>query len=72
MGFIPINNKKAVMGYMNANQRPSCRNCFYGKQVTPSHSSNDVYPWRCTRGGFGVTSQAVCNEHRPFQKGATA
>ena len=72
MGFIPINNKKAVMGYMNANQRPSCRNCFYGKQVTPSHSSSDVYPWRCTRGGFGVTSQAVCNEHRPFQKGATA
>ena len=72
MGYIPIYDKRASMGYLNANQRPSCRNCFYGKQVTPSQSSNDVYPWRCTHGGFGVTSQAVCNEHRPFQKGATA
>lgn len=72
MGFVLFTQKKASMGFMNANQRPCCRNCAHSQQVAPSHSSNDIHPWRCVRGGFGVTSLAVCNEHSPAQKGATA
>lgn len=70
MGFVPITNKKASMGYLNANQRPCCRNCANSKQVTPSNAHNDIYPWRCVLGGFGVTVQAVCNHH--ILKGAAA
>ena len=72
MGFVPIPQKKASMGYLNANQRPCCRTCAHSKQVSPSQSPNDIHPWRCVRGGFGVTSLAVCNEHSPAQKGASA
>ena len=72
MGFVLFTHKKASMGYRNANQRPCCRNCAHSQQVSPSHSSNDIHPWRCVRGGFGVTSLAVCNEHSPAQKGASA
>ena len=72
MGYVPFSDKKKAMGFLNAMQRPCCRNCFYGKQVTPSQSSNDIHPWRCVRGGFGVTSLAVCNEHRPAQEGVVA
>lgn len=72
MGFLLFTQKKASMGYLNANHRPCCRNCAHSQQVTPSQSSNDIHPWRCVRGGFGVTSLAVCNEHSPARKGATA
>lgn len=69
----PIDKKKAAMGYLNANQRPCCRNCSHGEQAPRSGAYNDVYPWRCTLGGFGVTAQAVCKEHNaPERKGATA
>lgn len=70
MGFVPFADKKKAMGYLNANQRPCCRNCAHAKQGAASQ--DDFYPWRCTRGGFGVTSQAVCNEHSPVQKGGAS
>ena len=70
MGYVPFSDKKKAMGFLTARQRPSCSNCAYGKQG--SASKDDYYPWRCTRAGFGVTSQAVCNEHSPAQKGAAA
>ncbi|ADU99792.1 hypothetical protein Alide_2049 [Alicycliphilus denitrificans BC] len=28
--------------------------------------------WRCTKGGFGVAAQAVCNEHQPYREGGAA
>lgn len=68
----PIDRAKASMGYQNANQRPCCRNCHYGSQAERTGAYNDVWPWRCTKGGFGVTVQAVCNEHQPYQKGGAA
>ena len=68
----PIDNKKAAMGYQNANQRPSCGNCTHSEQVKPSYAYNDVYPWRCHKGGFGVTAKAVCQEHQPARKGGAA
>lgn len=70
MGFVPFIEKKKAMGYLNAAQRPCCLNCAH---VKPSTGSSDAYyPGHCSRGGFGVTSLAVCNEHSPAQKGATA
>ena len=68
----PIENKKAAMGFMNANQRPCCRNCQYGQQAARTGAYNDVYPWRCIKGGFGTTAQAVCKEHPLVQKGGAA
>ncbi|HRL98086.1 MAG TPA: hypothetical protein PLE22_01430 [Acidovorax sp.] len=67
MRATPTENKKAAMGYQNANQRPRCSNCVHSQQVVPSGAYNDVYPWRCSKGGFGVTAQAVCNQHQPYQ-----
>ena len=67
-----IQSRQAAVGYQTANQRPSCRNCAHSQQVTPSQSSNDIHPWRCVRGGFGVTSLAVCNQHSSAQEGAMA
>lgn len=72
MGFVPITYKKASMGYLNANQRPCCRNCANSRQSTQSMAGNDLYPWRCVLGGFGVTVQAVCNHHVSTKQGATA
>ena len=63
MGYIPITEKKASMGYLNANQRQCCRNCIHSMQSTPSYSASDIHPWRCALGGFGVTAQAICEEH---------
>lgn len=64
----PIDRAKAAMGYQSANQRPCCRNCAHSQQVEPTRAYNDLWLWRCTKGGFGTTVQAVCNEHQPFQK----
>ena len=72
MSFVPIATKKASMGFMNANHRPCCRNCAHSEQVKPSYAYNDVYPWRCQKGGFGVTANAVCKEHAPARKGGAA
>lgn len=70
MGFVPFADKKKAMGFLNAMQRPCCRNCAH---VKPSTGASDAYyPGHCTRGGFGVTSQAVCNEHSPAQKGGAS
>lgn len=60
-----IDQAKSRMGYVNAAQRPRCRNCYYVEQVVNTGAYNDLWPWRCKKGGFGVTVQAVCNQHQP-------
>lgn len=72
MRSTPIDRAKELMGYQNANQRPRCSNCHYSQQAERTGAYNDVWPWRCTKGGFGVTAQAVCNEHQPYRKGGAA
>ena len=69
MRTTPIDRAKMAMGYQTAMQRPCCRNCAHSEQVKPSYAYNDVYPWRCQKGGFGVTANAVCKEHQPARKG---
>lgn len=59
----PIDRAKAAMRYLNANQRACCRNCVHSQQVVPSGAYNDAYPWRCNKGGFGVTALAICSEY---------
>ena len=64
MRTTPTEKAKATMGYQAANQRPCCRNCAHSQQVSASGAYNDVHPWRCNQGGFGVTAQAVCKEYQ--------
>ncbi len=58
-----IEHTKARMNYQHANQRPACNNCKHAEQAAQTRAYNDQWPWRCTKGGFGVTAQAVCSEH---------
>ncbi len=69
MRTTPIDRAKVAMGYQTAMQRPCCRNCQHGEQASRTGAYNDVYPWRCIKGGFGTTVQAVCKEHQPARKG---
>ena len=65
----PIQRAKDKMAYQAAGQRPSCRNCYHSEQAGDAIVHSGFYPWRCAKGGFGTTAQAVCAEHQPFQKG---
>lgn len=68
MRTTPIDRAKARMGYQNANARPSCRNCHHSKQ----EPMGSMYPWYCSKGLFGTTALAICNEHQPYLKGDAA
>lgn len=67
-----IERTKAAMGFQDANQRPGCRNCYHVNPTERTGAYNSLWPWRCTKGGFGVSGFAVCNEHQPFQEGGAA
>jgi hypothetical protein len=69
MRTTPIDRAKAAMGYQSATRRPCCRNCLHGQEASRTGAYNDSYPWRCHKGGFGTTAQAVCERHEP--KGQT-
>ena len=70
MRTTPIDRAKAGMGYQTATQRPCCRNCHHAQQR--SAGAADFYPWYCSKGLFGTTAQAVCDQHQPYRKGGAA
>ncbi len=52
------------MGFKPGGQRPACWNCVHvldAKAGTGGYTGR--YPFHCTKGSFGVTAQAICNEH---------
>lgn len=63
-----IDRTKASMGYQSSGARPHCRSCYFSEQVRPTGAYNDMWPWRCKKGNFGVTPQSVCNEHQPVRQ----
>lgn len=60
---------KARMGYQTAMGRPRCGNCHHVQETTPSGASNDLWRFRCSKGGFGTSVNAVCGQHQPVPKG---
>lgn len=55
-----IANAQRAMGYLRANQRPSCSNCAYGVD-----DAKHGYPsWRCELAGFLSSAQATCKLHK--------
>lgn len=59
---------KAAQGFVAANARPSCCNCYHGdQQFNDRMPPYDTAGWRCKKGGFYVTARAVCNQHQPVQ-----
>ncbi len=54
-----IANSQAVMGYLKANQRPSCRNCTHGAEDI----KRGCPTWRCGLGNFLTSAMAVCKLH---------
>lgn len=48
-------------GYINANNRPACRNCQHGSEGFASN--HDTPGWRCKLGGFRTTAMAICKKH---------
>ena len=69
-----IQSRQAAVGYKTANQRPSCRNCKHGAEVTHESAFQLEAPrLECDRYGFRVTATAICNRHEPKgQKGGVA
>ena len=69
-----IDQAKSRMGYVNAAQRPRCRNCKHGAEVFADHAAPTEGPrWECGRYGFRVTATAICDRHEPKgQKGGAA
>lgn len=64
-----ITSAKAAMNYQTASQRPSCRNCAHSEELGHSAEGGG---WRCKKGGFYTTVQAICSQHqRAPGKGAT-
>ena len=53
---------KIGSGFLQAGQRPGCRNCHHGNEVL---DRGGVSTWRCSLGGFYTTAMAVCNKHQP-------
>ncbi len=60
-----VANAKAAMGYTPPRQRPACRNCWSGHELTGSHAAD----WRCAKGGFYVAPLAVCEHYSPRHQG---
>lgn len=54
---------QARMGFKTAGQRPSCCNCKNVEKAPQTGAYNDRWPFRCNKGGFGVSAQAICDEH---------
>lgn len=52
-----IDSVKLSMNYVTANARPACRNCMHSAEL-PGQA------WRCNKGGFLTTVQAVCAQHQ--------
>lgn len=69
-----IQSRQAAVGYQTANQRPSCRNCKHGAEVTQERAFQlEGARWECGRYGFRVTATAVCDRHEPkVKKGCAA
>lgn len=69
-----IQSRQAAVGYQTANQRPGCRNCKHGAEITEDRAFQLGCPrWECERYGFRVTATAICNRHEPKgQKGGAA
>jgi len=69
-----IQSRQAAVGYQTANQRPCCRNCIHGAEITQERAFQlEGSRWECSRYGFRVTATAICNRHEPKgQKGSAA
>ena len=55
--------KMIEQGYVPANQRPACRNCFWRRE----HYSDTVYETKavtCGKGCFRVSEQAICESYK--------
>lgn len=64
-----IQNAKAGMFYQTATQRPSCRNCYHGKEEREDRMPPfDTARWRCKKAGFITSALATCGEHQPVNR----
>lgn len=59
-----LNDSKTRMGYLSAANRPRCGNCHHAQESAQTGAPNDQWRWRCIKGGFGTSVNAVCIQHQ--------